>query len=179
VVSACVVLGRRIDPAGIQDSKALTGAQRLEAYAKILRDALAIGVGIVDRDQIDTLNILRASELSMRLAIQCLRPALVPAIVLVDGRPVSDLPCAHARAIVGGDAVSISIAAASIVAKVTRDRMMVAYDALFPGYGFASHKGYSAAIHLEALRRLGPCPIHRRSFAPVAEMLQPRLFDVD
>ena len=170
VVAACVVLPPEFDLTGINDSKKLTERQRERASAHIHRDALALAFGIVEPDEIDRLNILRATHQAMRLAFLALSPA--PDYVLIDGLPVRDFPCPLQRAIVSGDSLSVSIAAASIVAKVVRDQMMREYDAQYPEYGFAGHKGYGAATHLAALRQHGPCPIHRRSFAPVAASLR-------
>jgi ribonuclease HII len=127
------------------------------------------GVGVADVAEIDSLNILRATHLAMARALKALSP--LPDFVLVDGLPVPGLPC-PSRAIVGGDGRSLSIAAASIIAKVTRDRMMVELDGLYPGYQFARHKGYGTQIHMESLFKLGPCPAHRRSFRPVQEALR-------
>ncbi|MBR6022108.1 MAG: ribonuclease HII, partial [Kiritimatiellae bacterium] len=120
--------------------------------------------------EIDRLNILRATHLAMARALSQLSP--LPDLALVDGLPVRGLPCPH-RAIVSGDASSLLVAAASVLAKVTRDRLMVEADALYPGYGFAAHKGYGTRAHLDALARLGPSPIHRRSFAPVSQLRLP------
>ncbi len=154
---------------GLKDSKQLTAARR-EHFFDLLMCApgLAHGVGVVEVDEIDRLNILRATHLAMARAVTAL--ARSPDLLLVDGRPVPGLPC-PSRAIVKGDAKSLSIAAASVIAKVTRDRLMCALDRAFPGYGFARHKGYGTAAHREALRCLGPCVQHRRSFRPVAALL--------
>jgi ribonuclease HII len=175
VVAACVVLPRGFDPAGINDSKQLTEPRRKLAYDRICREAVAVGVAVVHHELIDRINILRATHVAMREAILRLEPAMTLSIVLVDGLPVPGLPCAVVRALVKGDALSISIAAASIVAKVTRDRLMALMDRRYPGYGFDRHKGYSAPAHLAALRQLGPSPIHRHSFAPVAAACHPAL----
>lgn len=158
--------------AGLTDSKQLTAARR-EFFYGFLRDcpAARIGLGVATVEEIDTLNILNANYLAMRRAVAALGDPR-PGLALVDGNPVKGLPIPH-RAIVKGDASSLSIAAASIVAKVTRDRWMDEQDALYPGYGFARHKGYGTAAHLDALRRLGPCPIHRRSFGPVSQLPLP------
>ncbi len=166
VVAACVVLPDGFDLLGINDSKKLTERQRERAEERIRRDALAIGLGLVEPDVIDRINILRATHQAMRQAFLALSPA--PDYVLIDGLPVRDFPCSACLAVVSGDSHSVSIAAASIIAKVARDRLMCDYDAQYPEYGFAGHKGYGAAKHLAALRQHGPCPIHRRSFAPVA-----------
>jgi ribonuclease HII len=161
-----VVLPAAPDLPGLDDSKKLTPARREALFDRIREQAVAVGVGAVDSGEIDRLNILQATLKAMREAIAAL--AVTPDRVLVDGNclPGSGLP---ELAFVEGDARSLSIAAASVVAKVTRDRMMADYDCLYPGYGFAEHKGYGSARHLQALRELGPCPIHRRSFAPVGE----------
>ena len=171
VVAACVVLppadGVPAVLEGLTDSKQLTAKQR-DRFFRILRGlpGVSIGVGRASVAEIDRLNILRATHRAMARAAAALRP---PAdFLLVDGLPVTGLPC-PSRAIVHGDALSLSIAAASVVAKVTRDRLMAAADRRHPGYGFALHKGYGTASHLEALRRLGPCAAHRRSFRPVAD----------
>ncbi len=169
VVAACVILPNpnEFDSQGINDSKKLTERQREAQFARLTADPLVtIGVGIVDAAQIDSENILRATHSAMRLALARITSPIER--ILVDGLPIKGLSAHPQEAIVGGDARVASIAGASIIAKVTRDRMMKEYDALYPGYGFAGHKGYGSATHLEALRALGPCPIHRHSFAPVA-----------
>lgn len=168
VVAAAVVLPYEGVPPGIDDSKALTPAQRERLHAWILARARGVGVGVVEASRIDEINILQATQEAMRLAVEDLPPGLGVDIAMIDGLPVLPFPLPQV-AIVGGDALSASIAAASVVAKVTRDRLMQAYDAVYPEYGFAAHKGYSAPQHLAALRTRGPCPIHRRSFRPVAE----------
>lgn len=171
VVVACVILPHDFDLTGIADSKKLSPRRRERAFVRIRAEALAIGLGQVDAADIDRLNILRATHEAMRLALRAL--PIAPTLVLVDGLRVPDLPCPAARFLVGGDGQSASIAAASIVAKVTRDRQMVEADALWPEYGFAGHKGYGAPTHLAALAEHGPCPLHRRSFAPVAAACRP------
>ncbi len=172
VVAACVVLPPDFPTDGINDSKKLSPKRREAACARILAQAVAVGIGQVDAPQIDEINILRATHLAMRLALENLPPDFLPALVLVDGLPVPHLPCAQQRALVGGDGLSVSIAAASIVAKTTRDALMTQADQDYPGYGFAGHKGYGAATHMQALLDLGPCPLHRRSFAPVRAALR-------
>jgi len=165
VVAAAVVLDPKCIPEGIDDSKVLTAAKR-EALCARLLDCARVGVGIATVEEIDTLNIFWATMLAMTRAVDAL--GLVPAMVLVDGNRCPNW--SHtSTAIVGGDALCLSIAAASIVAKHRRDCMMLEYDALYPGYGWASNKGYAARVHQEALRALGPTPLHRRSFAPVAQ----------
>jgi ribonuclease HII len=170
VVAACVVLPHEQAPAGIDDSKALTPAQRERLYDRIVATARGVGVGRVEAETIDEINILRAAHQAMRLALEDLPGGLWPDVALIDGLPVRPFPITQI-ALVRGDARCISIAAASIIAKVTRDRLMRAYDAQFPGYEFASNKGYGTSLHLRALKTLGPCPLHRRSFRPVAERL--------
>jgi ribonuclease HII len=168
VVAACVVLPERFSVEGIGDSKRLTERQRERAYTRILAEAVAWGLGQVEAGEIDRINILRATHLAMRHAMAALPDGHRPTVVLVDGLRVHGLPCPDQRPIVKGDSLSASIAAASIVAKVTRDRQMIEAAVTYPEYGFAGHKGYGAPVHLEALRRHGPCPLHRRSFSPVA-----------
>jgi ribonuclease HII len=154
--------------AGLTDSKKLSAARR-EHFFSILSGTphARIGVGRADVAEIDDINILRATHRAMARALDQIQP--LPDLALVDGLPVKGLPCPH-TAIVGGDGLSLSIAAASVIAKVTRDRLMVELDRLHPGYGFAAHKGYGTRAHLDALRRLGPSPCHRRSFGPVRQM---------
>lgn len=169
VVAAAVILPVGFEETGIRDSKAISPKTRDKSFDKIMSGALAVGVGIVDVKVIDEINILRATHAAMKAALNDLGVAFD--YVLVDGLPVQGLP-APSLAIVKGDAKCISIAAASIIAKVTRDRMMLEMDKEFPGYGFAGHKGYCTKEHLEAIDRLGPCPCHRRSFAPVYERIR-------
>ncbi|MGH8112502.1 MAG: ribonuclease HII [Rhodanobacteraceae bacterium] len=167
VVVAAVILDplRRIN--GLDDSKALSAAVRERLYARITTRARAWSVVAVDVDEIDRINIYHARMLGMVRALEHLTSP--PRFALIDGnRLPHTLPC-PARAIVAGDALAPAISAASIIAKVTRDRIMRELDARWSGYGFAQHKGYPVPSHLEALRRLGPCPEHRRSFAPVRE----------
>ena len=168
VVAAAVILDRKRVPKGINDSKQMQPDARADAYGRILDDALAVGVGEASVDEIDLVNIRQATHLAMARAIRAL--ALAPMFALVDGNDPPALPC-PCDAIVDGDARSVSIAAASIVAKVTRDRMMVALHENFPGYGWRRNKGYGTDEHLSALSRLGPCLHHRRSFAPVHNIL--------
>jgi ribonuclease HII len=167
-----------LDPArpiaGLADSKVLPAERREALYELIVARALAHSVVLVDCLEIDRLNILQATLTGMARALAALAPAPVQA--LIDGnRLPRQLPC-PARAIVGGDALEAAISAASILAKVSRDRYMRALDGRLPGYGFAQHKGYPTPEHLDALQRLGPCPEHRRSFAPVRALLAPGLF---
>ena len=170
LVVAAVVLdpARRIN--GIADSKQLGEAEREKLYVRITERAIAFSVVVIEVEEIDRINIFQATMHGMRRALLALQPC--PQIALVDGnRLPPDLPC-PARAIIGGDDSEPAIGAASILAKVTRDRLMCELDARHPGYGFARHKGYSTPEHFDALRRHGPCALHRRSFAPVRAALQ-------
>jgi ribonuclease HII len=167
VVAAAAILPQEFRSAAINDSKALSDAQRREALAMIAAVA-EIGIGVVSPEEIDRVNIYRANILAMKLALEDL--GRTPDMVFVDGKPVPGLDIPQ-RAIVRGDRLSMSIAAASIVAKVIRDQMMVEFDKKYPHYMFAKHKGYGTAEHLESIRKYGVCPIHRRSFAPVRENL--------
>lgn len=168
VVAAAVVLPERPRLKGLRDSKMLPRARRETLYELILDRADAIGVGCVEVDTIDRINILQATKLAMRQAVERL-PA-TPDHLLIDALrlPVIDLP---QRAIIDGDAISSSIAAASIVAKVTRDRICDEMDDRYPAYGFRRNKGYGTPLHLHALGEAGPCEWHRRTFAPVRTML--------
>lgn len=151
--------------AGLNDSKQLTASERERFFAELTGCAeVRYGIAAVEADEIDQLNILRATHRAMREAVALLTPPADHA--LVDGLPVPGLPCPH-TALVKGDARSYAIAAASVLAKVTRDRRMREADRLYPAYGFARHKGYPTREHLAALERHGPCPLHRRSFAPL------------
>ncbi len=164
VVAAAVVLDGRSRIPGLQDSKRLSPRQREEVAEAIRRKAVSWAVAQATVEEVDRLNVLHASRLAMRRAVEQL--SVRPSVVLVDGGwgLVTDLP---QRVVVGGDGTVACIAAASVLAKVERDRIMVELDRAYPGYGFAQHKGYACPAHLEALRRLGPSPVHRRSFAPV------------
>lgn len=166
VVAAAVVLdpGRRIP--GLRDSKLLAPARRSALEWAIRRRALGVGVAVVEAAEIDAVNILEATRRAMGEALR--RLPVLPEMVLIDALALPDLDCPQ-WAIVHGDRRSASIAAASIVAKVTRDALMADYDRLYPGYGFGLHKGYGTRQHRAALARLGPCPIHRRTFRGVAE----------
>ncbi len=164
VVAAAVVLSPGIQLEGVDDSKRLRPMERERLFQRISQLAGGIGVGIVGSALIEQVNIRQGTLLAMREAVQQLPE--VPDYLLVDGCDRVPVSLAQ-RAIIGGDHLIISIAAASIVAKVTRDRLMVAYDRQFPGYGFAQHKGYGTFAHFQALNRLGPCAIHRRTFRGV------------
>jgi len=165
VVAAAVILDPDCIPEGLDDSKVLTAAKRAELCARLL-DCARVGVGIATVEEIDEINILWATMLAMTRAVDAL--GLRPAMVLVDGNRCPKWNH-QSQWIIGGDALCVSIAAASIVAKHSRDCIMIELDALHPGYGWASNKGYSARTHFDALRTLGPTPHHRRSFAPVAQ----------
>jgi ribonuclease HII len=169
VVAAAVILDRKRIPKGVDDSKAMTPEAREEAYACIM-DCAVVGIGEASVDEIDLVNIRQATHLAMARAIRALAPSA--AFALVDGNDAPALPC-PCDTIVDGDARSVSIAAASIVAKVTRDRLMRALHEEHPGYGWFTNKGYGTEEHLAALTRLGPCRHHRRSFAPVYQILCP------
>ena len=161
VVTAAVVLGDGFDDEGLDDSKRLTARQREALAVRIREQARAFAIGVAGPAEIDAVNILQATLVAMRRAIAAL--PLVPDLVLVDALTIPGLGIAQ-RAIIKGDAISVSIAAASILAKVTRDALMVELDTQHPGYGLASNMGYGCQLHRDALRRLGPTPIHRRSF---------------
>ena len=161
VVACAVVLGDGFDTAGIDDSKRLTARQREELSARVREKAAAFCVGVADPKEIDRLNILRATYLAMQRAVEGLAPG--PDVILVDALTVPGVATPQ-RAIVKGDALSVSIAAASIVAKVVRDAMMKECDLKYPGYGLAHNMGYASDDHRQALRRMGPSEIHRRSF---------------
>ncbi len=169
VVAAAVILDDLHPIAGLADSKKLTAARREQLYDEIRAKALCCSIAEASVEEIDTLNILQATLLAMRRAVEGLR--LKPAKVLVDGNrlPVLDV---LAEAIVKGDAKVPAISAASILAKVHRDRWCAEFDREFPQYGFAAHKGYGTAEHLAALRAHGACPQHRKTFAPVTEVLR-------
>ena len=166
VVAAAVVFEKGVVIEGIDDSKRLSPKKRELLYGEIMQKSKAVGVGLVEWSEIDRINILRATYKAMRQAVGRLR--LKVDHMLIDGRPLPDRIYPQ-TAIVNGDRICFSIAAASIVAKVYRDRLMVEYDSVFPGYGFAKHKGYGTKQHKEAISRLKPCPIHRKSFKGVKE----------
>lgn len=168
VSAGAVILDPARLPEGLDDSKKLTAKARAALELDIKDKALAWGVGIASVEEIEELNILQATGLAMRRAVEAL--AIIPAFALVDGNYRFKLPC-EIKTVVKGDAISSSIAAASILAKVARDRLMTEMDAVYPGYGFAAHKGYHAQVHVEALRTLGPCAIHRRGWEPVRLLL--------
>jgi ribonuclease HII len=164
VSAAAVILNPRKTPKGLNDSKKLTARQRGELEVEIKARAAAWAVGFASVEEIAELNILHATGLAMRRAVEALGTR--PVFALVDGNYAFPLPC-PVKTVVGGDGVSCSIAAASILAKTARDRLMAEMDEVYPGYGFSAHKGYGAPRHIEALRNLGPCAIHRMGWAPV------------
>jgi len=168
VIAAAVILDARNPIEGLADSKKLSARQRERLFDLICARALCCALGSASVQEIDEINILQATMLAMRRAVLGLR--LTPSQVLIDGNRIPVLTL-RAEAIVGGDALVPEISAASIIAKVHRDRWCAQLDVQYPDYGFARHKGYGTAQHLDALRRLGACPEHRRSFAPVTEML--------
>jgi ribonuclease HII len=169
VVTAAVILDPAYPIAGLADSKVLSESRREVLYDEIRTKALAWAVGRAEVEEIDALNILQATMLAMQRAVTALDPA--PDHVLVDGNRCPILPCS-AEAIIKGDGSVPAISAASIIAKVTRDREMVTLDAIYPGYGLSGHKGYPTRAHITALSELGITPIHRRTFAPVRRLLE-------
>ncbi|MGO8758525.1 MAG: ribonuclease HII [Terracidiphilus sp.] len=173
VVAAAVILPEGCRLQGLTDSKQLTEKQRYNFDAAIRDCAEGWAIAAVDAETIDRINIRRASLEAMRRAVEQLAAgadSLPPDYLLIDGRDTIDWPCRQ-QAVIGGDGKSLSIAAASVLAKVHRDRLLVELDAVYPGYGLARHKGYCSPEHLEALQRLGPTPLHRRSYGPVAQRM--------
>lgn len=168
VVAAAVILDPSKPIDGLTDSKKLTEKKRDQLFDIIQRDALAWAIGRAEVHEIDELNILHASMLAMQRAVELLSPQAE--FALVDGNRCPALPC-PSQAIVKGDLTEPCISAASILAKVTRDREMDALELKYPGYGFAQHKGYPTKVHMDALQKLGPTEIHRRTFGPVAKLL--------
>jgi len=168
VVAAAVILPTRSRLSGVNDSKQLSESERERLYDAILGKAVGVGIGSADAGEIDRLNILEATRLAMRRAIEHLTPS--PDYLLVDAVTIPNMHI-PLRPIIKGDGLSLSIAAASIVAKVFRDRLMMTYHTMFPEYDFLSHKGYGTPVHLERLARHGPCPIHRQTFTPVQDAI--------
>lgn len=175
VVAAAVIMPAEVHVAHVTDSKKLWPEEREALAYEIKRKAVAWAVGVVPAPMIDACNILRATHLAMREALRALDPA--PELILVDGWALPDIEFPQHN-IIDGDAKCFSIAAASIVAKVARDRIMSHLDTLYPQYGFAAHKGYACAPHLEAIEQYGPCPVHRMSFSPFSAEAQEQ-FDFD
>lgn len=161
VVAGAVILPKDCDILYLNDSKKLSEKMREELYEEIMEKAVATGIGMVSPARIDEINILQATYEAMRIAIGNLK--VQPDLLLNDAVTIPEVPIRQVP-IIKGDAKSMSIAAASIIAKVTRDRLMVEYDAIFPEYGFAGNKGYGSAMHIEAIKKIGPTPIHRASF---------------
>ena len=164
VIAAAVILPKNFDMPGLTDSKKLSQRKREEIARMVREQAIAVAIGRAEPSEIDRINILRASLLAMERAYKGL--SVKPEGALVDGNRAPDLPV-ETRTLIGGDRLEPAISAASILAKVARDREMVLADQLYPGYSFGVHKGYPTAEHQEALKRLGPSPLHRRSFGPV------------
>lgn len=162
VCAAAVILPRDLEIEGLNDSKKLSDKRRRALYEVITEQAISYGIAMVDEKVIDEINILQATFLAMRQAV--LQLSEKPALALVDGNREPDFGDIPIKTIIKGDSLSANIAAASILAKVTRDRFMEEQDAIYPQYGFCVHKGYGTKAHYEALRTYGPCPIHRRSF---------------
>ena len=176
VVAAAVILEKGLAPARTDGLKTTDRKTENEFAGAIRAEAVAWAIAAVDAETIDRINIRRASLLAMRMAVEQLAVApdfLLPDYLLIDGLDTIDWPCEQ-QAVVKGDARSVSIAAASVLAKVHRDGLLVELDAVYPGYGLARHKGYCVEEHLEALRRLGPTPLHRKNWGPVAQRM---LFD--
>ncbi|WP_317623023.1 ribonuclease HII [Thiohalobacter thiocyanaticus] len=169
VVAAAVILDPDRPLAGLADSKTLTEKRRSTLAGQIREQALAWALGRAEVEEIDRINILQASLLAMQRAVAAL--AVAPELALIDGNRCPELPCAS-QAVIKGDSRVEAISAASILAKVARDAEMIALDALYPGYGLASHKGYGSKAHLAALETLGVTPIHRRSYAPVRRLIE-------
>ena len=167
VLAAAIILPHNFTLKGVRDSKKLSPKQRSGIFSKIVEKALAIGIGIVDEKTIDKININNAAMLAMKLAVESL--PIIPEYLLIDGRNKIDLTISQ-RSIIKGDDKCFSIAAASIIAKVIRDRIMDMYAVSLDKYGFSKHKGYGTKLHLSAIKKYGPSPIHRRSYAPISEL---------
>lgn len=161
VVAACVILPKDCLIEGVNDSKKLSPAKREKLYDIIMEQAISVGIGIVDEKTIDEINILNATKMAMKMAVERVCPK--PQLILIDAVGLDDIDIPQ-KAIVKGDMLSISIASASIIAKVTRDRMIMEADKKYPVYGFSRHKGYGTKQHIDAIKKYGICPIHRVSF---------------
>ena len=172
VVASAVILPQNIVLPEVNDSKKISEKKRERLFDEIIMKALAVGVGVVHENEIDTLNILQATYQAMRQAVGKL--SIQPEILLVDGRK-ADIKHFPQENIIKGDSLSLSIASASIIAKVTRDRLMHQYDKIFPLYGFSSHKGYGSQKHMNAIKEHYASPIHRKSFKPIKENLEGRI----
>lgn len=172
VVSAAVILSTRIRIEGIRDSKKIRQKERESLFYKILVSAEDIGLGIVDSEEIDRINILNATKLAMQKALEDLRS--MPDIILIDALTLKSVKIKQIP-LIKGESKSASIAAASIIAKVIRDGIIMSYHKKYPQYGFDKHKGYATELHLEKIKKYGPCPIHRKSFKKVMDMMLPFL----
>ncbi|WP_066914989.1 ribonuclease HII [Streptococcus sp. DD12] len=172
VVAACVVLPRGLVIAGLNDSKKIAKSQHRVVYDRVVGQALAVGIGLVSNEVIDRINIYEATKVAMTEAIKQVQAQLVLDALLIDAMTL-EVPL-YQKSLIKGDAKSLSIAAASIVAKVTRDQLMADYDKQYPGYDFSHNAGYGTAKHIQALKQLGLTPIHRKTFAPVKEMVDGR-----
>lgn len=164
VAAACILDVTKPVPAGLTDSKKLTAKKRDAIAAELRENAVAYAIGVIEADEIDQINILEATKKAMLAAIATLDPQ--PDHLLIDALQLKQCPLPQ-KAIIKGDSISYSIAAASIIAKTYRDNLMAEFDAVYPQYGFAGHKGYGSAAHFKAIREHGPCPLHRRSFRGV------------
>ena len=169
VVVAAVILPASYQLESLDDSKRLTALRRERLVPQIERQAIAFAIEFVEVDEIDRVNILQATMNGMQRTVENLKPA--PHRALIDGNRAPPLSC-EVRTVIGGDALIASISAASVLAKVYRDRLMLSMHSLYPDYGFDRHKGYPTAHHLERLKALGPCPIHRKTFAPVRKAIE-------
>lgn len=167
VVSAAVILKSNTYIEGLNDSKKISENKRASLYESISKEAIAIGIGKIDSDEIDHINIYEATKKSMLMAVRSLKTE--PEILFIDAMKLHSIY--PERSFIKGDAISVSIAAASIIAKVTRDQIMLDYDRRYPEYGFKQHMGYGTKAHLDAIRKYGPCPVHRKSFEPVKSMM--------
>ena len=168
VVAACVILPINYSCPGLNDSKQLTEKKREKLYDIIMKDAISVGVGVVDNKKIDEINILEASRLAMKLAIDNMD--IKPDYVLSDAMKLTNIDIPY-QDIIHGDALSLSIAAGSVIAKVTRDRMMYELDKKYPEYGFAKHKGYPTKLHMESLKKYGVLDIYRFTYKPVSDLI--------
>ena len=169
LVVAAVILPANYQLESLDDSKRLTALRRERLAPQIERQAISFAVEFVEVDEIDRVNILQATMNGMQRVVENLKPA--PQRALIDGNRAPPLTC-EVRTVIGGDALIASISAASVLAKVYRDRLMLSMHSLYPDYGFDRHKGYPTALHLERLKVLGPCPIHRKTFAPVRKAIE-------
>jgi ribonuclease HII len=178
VVAAACIIPENVQLANLNDSKQLNAEERAALFELIVStEGVRFGIGIVEIETIDQINILQATFIAMRKAVENL-PSL-PDYLLIDGSQIPSFPNISSQALVKGDSLSVSIAAASILAKVTRDRLMEELDSKWPQYGFKQHKGYATASHIAAIEKWGPCPIHRKSFEPIKSILNPPLAQAD